>query len=284
MIGKNRSDAAGLLEPWEVGILSPSTQTPPAQAEKRCAAGAQSVERALYLLQMIGEEDGPVSLPVLCERTGLNRTTVWRLLSTLEKYHFLCRNPKTKDYDLGYGATMLCTAPQRRYATLIRRAQPAMERLVEHTQESLVLSVPHAGGTLVVYQMDSPLSIRLKDYTNQITPLWNTSNGKVLLADLPPRELEHLLRQQPMSFSLQPVEDLEAVREAVRLTAQRGYGTVEGEWSMGENGISAPIYAGNQLVAFLGIGGPDTRFTHQDMEDVAPLLCSACTEIGADLL
>lgn len=186
MIGKNRSDTAGLLEPWEVGILSPSTQTPPAQAEKRCAAGAQSVERALYLLQMIGEEDGPVSLPVLCERTGLNRTTVWRLLSTLEKYHFLCRNPKTKDYDLGYGATMLCTAPQRRYATLIRRAQPAMERLVEHTQESLVLSVPHAGGTLVVYQMDSPLSIRLKDYTNQITPLWNTSNGKVLLADLPP--------------------------------------------------------------------------------------------------
>ena len=266
MIGKNRSDAAGLLEPWEVGILSPSTRTPPAQAEKRCAAGAQSVERALYLLQMIGEEDGPVSLPVLCERTGLNRTTVWRLLSTLEKYHFLCRNPKTKDYDLGYGATMLCTAPQRRYATLIRRAQPAMERLVEHTQESLVLSVPHAGGTLVVYQMDSPLSIRLKDYTNQITPLWNTSNGKVLLADLPPRELEHLLRQQPVSFSLQPVEDLEAVREAVRLTAQRGYGTVEGEWSMGENGISAPIYAGSQLVAFLGIGGPDTRFTHQDME------------------
>lgn len=264
--------------------MSESTQTPTAQAEKRGAAGAQSVERALHLLQMIGEEDGPVSLPVLCERTGLNRTTVWRLLSTLEKYHFLCRNPKTKDYDLGYGSTMLCTAPQRRYAALIRRAQPAMERLVNHTQESLILSVPHAGGTLVIYQLDSPLSIRLKDYTNQITPLWGTSNGKAALANLPPRELEQMLRQQPLGFSAEPVEDLEAVREELRRTAQQGYGTVEGDWSMGENAISAPIFADGQLVAFLGIGGPDTRFTRQDMVDVAPLLLSACAEIGAELL
>ena len=53
---------------------------------------------------------------------------------------------------------------------------------------------------------------------------------------------------------------------------------------MGENGCSAPSEAGGRLVAFLGIGGPGTRFTHQGMEEVAPLLCSACTEIGADLL
>lgn len=261
-----------------------SQTTNPTGEEKRPTGGAQAVERALQLLQMIGLEDGPISLPVLCERTGLNRTTVWRLLTTLEKYHFLCRNPKTKDYDLGYGATMLCTAPQRRYAALIRRAQPAMERLVEHTQESLILSVPHAGGTLVIYQLDSPLSIRLKDYTNQITPLWNTSNGKAALSTLPPRELEQMLRQQPLCFSSEPVEDLDSVREEIRRAAQLGYGTVEGDWNEGENAISAPIFAGGQLVAFLGIGGPDTRFTRQDMAEVAPLLLEACAEIGADLL
>lgn len=261
-----------------------SQTTNPSGEEKRPTGGAQAVERALQLLQMIGLEDGPISLPVLCERTGLNRTTVWRLLTTLEKYHFLCRNPKTKDYDLGYGATMLCSAPQRRYAALIRRAQPAMERLMEHTQESLILSVPHAGGTLVVYQLDSPLSIRLKDYTNQITPLWNTSNGKAALAALPPRELEQMLRQQPLCFSDRPVEDLDQVRDQVRQAAQLGYGMVEGDWNEGENAISAPIFAADQLVAFLGIGGPDTRFTRQDMVDVAPLLLSACAEIGADLL
>lgn len=261
-----------------------SQTTNPSAAESRSTGGAQSVERALQLLQMIGLEDGPISLPVLCERTGLNRTTVWRLLTTLEKYHFLCRNPKTKDYDLGYGATMLCTAPQRRYAALIRRAQPAMEQLVERTQESLILSVPHAGGTLVIYQMDSPFSIRLKDYTNQIMPLWNTSNGKAALAALPPRELEQMLRRQPLCFSAQPVADLDSVRAEIQQTARQGYGTVDGDWNEGENAISAPIFAGGQLAAFLGIGGPDTRFTRQDMLDAAPLLLSACADIGAELL
>ena len=263
--------------------MTQSTQPLPQREEAPKATGAQAVERAL-LLRLVGAQGGPISLQALCSRSGLNRTTAWRLLSTLEKHHFLDRNPSTKEYDLGFAATNLCITAQRRYAPLIRCAQGEMERLMEQTQESVLLSVLHMDGTVVIHQVDPPRSVRLRDYVDQEIPFLGTSNGKVALAYLSAQELDRFLRQPLAPTTQRTVADPEALRREVEETRRRGYGIVEGEWSLEENAISAPIVVEGELVAFLGIGGPSARFTRAEMERAAPALCQACRTVAAGLV
>ena len=264
--------------------MTQSIQPLPPREETPKATGAQAVERALLLLRLVGAQGGPVSLQTLCSRSGLNRTTAWRLLSTLEKHHFLDRNPSTKEYDLGFAATNLCITTQRRYAPLIRCAQEEMERLMEQTQESILLSVLHMDGTVVIHQVDPPRSVRLRNYVDQESPFLGTSNGKVALAYLSPQELERFLRQPMEPTTQRTVTEPEALLREVEETRRRGYGIVEGEWSLEENAISAPIVVEGELVAFLGIGGPSARFTRAEMERAAPALCRACRTVAAGLL
>lgn len=251
----------------------------PAPEGKRESGGAQAVDRALLLLRLVGEEKGPVSLQTLCARSGLNRTTVWRLLTCLEKNHFLARNPFTKEYDLGYAVSHLCALPQRRNAPLIRLVLPEMEQLMEQFQESVLLSVPCPGGTITICQIDPQRSVRLKDYVNQVTPLWGTSTGKVLLAHFPPKQLESFLCQPLSAFTPDTITDPELLRREIIQASSAGYATVDGEWSGEESGISAPILSCGEPVAVLGIGGPRTRLTHQVMKQIAPALCAACRKV-----
>ena len=64
-------------------------------------SGAQAVERALTILTLVAKSDAPLAVAEICARTGLNRTTVWRLLATLEEYRCIERDPFSRDYQAG---------------------------------------------------------------------------------------------------------------------------------------------------------------------------------------
>ena len=59
-------------------------------------------------------------------RCSLNRTTVWRLLSTLELHGLVERNPDTPRYHVGYEAIQIAAAAD--YDGLARRVRPMLER------------------------------------------------------------------------------------------------------------------------------------------------------------
>ena len=264
--------------------MSLSESPIPEGPKKKEGCAVQSVDRALLLLKLVCEHSGPVSIGELCASSGLNRTTVWRLLSTLEKNHFVDRSGNTKDYDLGIAATALCMEPQRRYAPLIRCAMPEMVPLMEQSQESVLLSVPHPAGTLIISQINPPQSIRLRDYVNLVTPLWNSSNGKVMLSYFSPAQLEQFLACQPADQKSPALKTPEHLRRDIEETARKGYGVVVGEFSQEENGISAPIFYNGSIIGFLGLGGPYSRFTPSRMELISAPLIDACHRIEAQLI
>lgn len=255
----------------------------PKQEKKQGVSGTQSVDRTLHLLELVAQY-GPISLHALCKHANLNRTTAWRLLAALEDHHFVERIPATKEYDLGFAASLLCTTQQRRYTPLIRCAQPFMEALMQESQETVMLSVCHFDSTSVIYQIDPPSSVHLKDYVNQPTPLWGTSNGKVTLAYFTPEEQSHFFSHPLTAFTKDTVIEPAVIKEELARVLSDGYAMVEGEWSLEENAIAAPILANGRLVASLGIGGPRFRFTKEHMLAIAPFLCQTATAIGACLL
>jgi len=158
------------------------------------SAGVQSVERALSLLQIISNSETPVSISEICSLSGLNRTTAWRLLLTLESCNYVERDPVSKNYEIGMAFTNVGLHLAEQYAPLLRIAYPSMKRLLDLAQESVLLAVPRFFGTLTISQLDPPQSVRLKDYTNTESSLIHSSTGKIVLANLPDNEVEAVIK------------------------------------------------------------------------------------------
>lgn len=250
-------------------------------ASEQSSNNIQSVDRALRLLTLISEQNGPLSLQQLCELSGLNRTTAWRLLGTLEAHGFIERNVFTKEYELGFAALRLSSGTERQYAPLIRKARPYLQELMEQSSESVLLSVPRFSGTVAIDQVDSPQSVCLKNYINIVTPLHCSSTGKVILSLLSEQELSDYLRRPLEAFTSRTITDPMLLRRQLTAAAHEGYATVVEELADGENGISVPILYRERPLAILSIGGPAFRLTAERMRELAPLLIAAGRRISA---
>ncbi len=63
----------------------------------------------------------------LATTTGLNRSTAWRLLATLDRHGLVERDPVTQRYSVGYAVLQMAAGGD--YDSLVRRARPVVERL-----------------------------------------------------------------------------------------------------------------------------------------------------------
>src|SRR5215211_6187801 len=100
----------------------------------------QSVDRAADLLRALAEHGGPASVPDLADRCGLNRSTAWRILGTLEHHGLVERDPATSRYTVGYAIVALAAAAG--HEPLVRRAHPHLRALAEACAETASLAVP----------------------------------------------------------------------------------------------------------------------------------------------
>jgi IclR family transcriptional regulator, KDG regulon repressor len=259
--------------------MKKNNELPNKEKNKQEASSVQAVGRALSLLQLVAESHNPISVGDLAEKSNMNRTTVWRLIGTLENYGYVERDPLTKGYQLGYAANRLA-AQATNYGSLIRRARKSMEKLREETQETVLLSVPKHYGTLTIDQIDPAHSIRLVDYVNAYLPLHCTSNGKLLLSLLPPEEVDILLDQPLEKITPFTITNRNQLLDEIDLVRRRGIATSVGELDENENGISAPIFdQRNNLVAFISVCGPSFRFTKEKMAELTDRLIGAAQEI-----
>lgn len=244
----------------------------------------QSVDRAISLLKLISKNSQPSLINKLTKETKLNRTTVWRILKTLESHDFVERDPFSQGYQLGFSAIQIGQNGSKQYESLIRRAGPAMEYLLEETQEAILLSVPRHISTVTVKQLNPLHSVLLIDYTNLSLPLHCTSNGKVFLSLLSLDELKILLKEPLEKYSEFTIADNAELKKELCRVRKDGYATVFGELSKSENGISAPIMSQNgSLIAFLSIAGPNFRFTKDKVFETVPQLFKAVREIELSL-
>lgn len=233
---------------------------------KQDSLTVQSVARALELLHLVAAYEGPMPLTELVEKSGYNRTTVWRLIGTLEEFNYVEKDPITKSYQLGIAAFQLSFKSIVPYESLIRKLRPLMEQLRDEVGESVLFSIPKGQGTITLEQIDAPHSVRLVDYVNAYLPLTCTSNGKLLLSTLPREDLEVLIGQSIEPKTPYTITDKNELLTEIEESRKSGVAIAIGELDENENGISTGIYnQSDELVGFLSICGPSFRFTKEEV-------------------
>jgi DNA-binding IclR family transcriptional regulator len=240
----------------------------------------QSVERAVALLKAAAAAPHPASVWELARTCGVNRSTAWRLLATLEAQGLVERDPVTQRYSLGYAILQMAAGGD--HDALVRRARPVVERLATTTGETASLAVAKRFELVYVDQVEAP-TVMSPNWLGRPAPLHATSSGKAFLAWLPPEERAALLTpgrlKRYTSTTITTRPQLEHELEAVR---RDGYSICVGELEETLWGVSAAVLNERERpVAIVTVWGPQHRVSRERLPEIGGYAVRAADEIKA---
>jgi IclR family acetate operon transcriptional repressor len=221
----------------------------PRQAARRVAA----VSRALSVLDALAA-GGELGTNELARRTGVNASTVSRLLATLASAGYVDQAENGR-YRLGIRLVQLGNAVVDRL-DLRELARPELERLVALVGETATLSVAGGHEAITVDFVQSPSSVQGVAQLGRPSVAHATATGKVLLAfggvGLPPGAIRR--------YTARTIADPRALAREVERVRVRGWADAVGEREDDLAAIAAPVRGSRgELAAIVGIQGPAAR-------------------------
>jgi len=242
------------------------------------AQRVQSVARAADLLKALGAHGGPATVFDLADRCGLNRSTAWRILATLEDEGLVERDPATGRYEIGYALVALGAAAG--HDPLVRRARPALRALAEACLETASLAVPRGMQLVYVDQVQAP-HVMAADWLGRATPLHATSTGKALLAWLSEDDIGAALPGRLERFTDTTITTRPVLRTELAQVRARGYAISRGELEPALWGVSAPVLDGGRPVAVVSVWGVESRIRARGLDALGARTLAAADEIAA---
>ncbi len=219
----------------------------------------QSVERAFAILRTVAQYPEGIGVTDIAVRTDLHKSTVSRLLSTLEEVTAV-----TRSHSSGYQLhpdflSLLGVSPFPQ--NLIALAQPFMWDLHVAVQEDVGLAIPDGDHVLYVDQVSGDQAVQVRDWTGERFPLHTTSTGKLLLAYQSAEFVARYLQRPLPAFTDKTLTHPDSIQAALTEIRTRGCDWSSGEFADDLNAMAAPIFdKENNVIAALNIYGPSFRF------------------------
>jgi len=243
----------------------------------------RAVERALDILLCFSRETPELSMTQIAEQVGMHKSTVHRLLATLENKRFLERDPLTGIYRPGIRLLQMA-ALALEHNDLRQLAAPLLRQLCEQHRENVNLTVLDGVDVVYLDVLESPQRVKLAASSGQRLPAFCTASGKAILAFLPEEEVQQILTKGMPKHTRHTIASPEDLFKNLRNARKLGFAISEQEYEDGINAIAAPILDRNHLpVASISIAGPSFRLSHERMLELGPLVTATAEEIAIRL-
>ena len=229
--------------------------------ENAAPGGVAAVDRALSLLAAFQDADAALSLAQLAERTRLYKSTVLRLLASLEHGGWVQREDDGR-YAVGAAVSRLYAVYEQSFS-LDKLVMPVLRALVKATGESAAYHVRQGRERLCLYRVDSPHPVRDHARAGDLLPLGKGAGGRVLVA-----------------FDAELGDWLKKDRNHYARVRADGYEALVGDRHSEIAGISAPVFRkGGELAAALTLTMPVHRYDERYVKNVL----EAARELSAKL-
>jgi IclR family pca regulon transcriptional regulator len=240
-----------------------------------------SLARGLAVIQGFSQRKRHMTVSQLSEKTGISRAAVRRCLYTLQKLglagsddsrHFYLR-PRI----LELGHSYLSSMP------LAMAAQPVLEHVSHLLHESC--SIATLDGLDIIYVARASVTriMSVDLCVGSRLPAYCTSMGRILLANLPPEELEACLaRVEFTPRTDRTVNNMEKLIQILKMVRRNRYCVVDQELEMGLRSMAVPIQnPAGKVVAALNVGAHAQRASIQEMQTrFLPHLLVAAQELS----
>jgi len=225
----------------------------------------KSLERGLAVIRAFDTEHSEMRLTEVAARTGLTRAAARRFLLTLVKLGYVHQEDgrfslRPRVLDLGYAYLSGLTFQEI--------AQPHMETLVREVNESSSISVLDDIEIVYVVRVQTRRIMTVTLAVGARLPAYATSMGRVLLASLPPDELESRLgRIELRKFTSHTLTTMDALREELDRVGRQGFAMVDQELEEGLRSAAVPIVDAKGSVAALNVSVHASRAGMHELRD-----------------
>ncbi len=242
----------------------------------------EALARGLDILASFGVDHRSMSLKEVADAAGLARPTARRLLLTLEELGYVRSGdgtfqltPRVLNLGMAYVSAL----------GLWDIARPHLESLVARIGESSSMAQLDGSDIVYVARVSVPKLIALRVEIGTHFPAVQTSQGKVLLAALPPDQVPAAL-SQPSRSGLPPYIGCspEQLRDELSEVRARGWALADEELAPGVRSVAVPVRDGTGAVrAAMNVTVHAAETTKQRLlHDHLPLLLTTAGEISAE--
>jgi len=236
-----------------------------------------SIIRASNVLKCFSGPKTHFRISELARHLGLDRSTTYRILLSLERTGFVEKDKEAGTYSLGLAALEIGNAYLRQM-DLIQVSKPIMAGLAQKVQETVHLAVLSGREIVYVDKVDSPRSLGVMSKIGQRAPAYCTALGKVLLANQPENELSSIITEIKFKpFTQNTITSKKNLIEELRRVRDQGYALDQKEYEEDVECIGAPVrdHLGNAIAA-LSISGPQKKIgTPQEKQFISHVIEAA---------
>jgi DNA-binding IclR family transcriptional regulator len=242
------------------------------------ARGTSVIVNAIAVLRCFSVEEPLLGVTEIAQRVGMHKSTVSRILATLEQEELVERDPDSRRFKLGLGLIAVA-GPLLAELEERRAAYPLLRRLTEQTAETSALMVWNGRESMCVEQIASPQQVK---HTAPLGARYHdafSASVQVFLSLEPEDRVRSLLRDGTVFYPGLDDAGLEAYVLRLGDVSRRGFATNYGESSLDEVGVAAPVYdhRGDTVAAVL-IPAPKFRVSPERLQTLGEA-CAATARL-----
>lgn len=234
----------------------------------------KSVDRALKIVKWVSANQN-MGVTEIARHIDINKSAVYRILSTLVKHGFIEKDPKTNRYKVGY-AFLGIASDLLESIDLRSEAMPFLKELEAMTNEVIHLVVYDQGEVVYIEKLEGNETLRMHSQVGRRAPMHCTGVGKAILAYLPRQMVSNILDQKGMpEHTATTIVDQEAFFHELEKVKRRGYAFDLEENEQGISCIAAPIFNHKkEIAAAISISGPTLRMTEERLDQLKDKITS----------
>ncbi|GED69351.1 IclR family transcriptional regulator [Brevibacillus reuszeri] len=242
----------------------------------------KSLDRALQIFEVLGSRRGGYGVTEISKEIGLNKTSVYRMLSTFVRHGYVEQD--AEKYKLGYKVLELSSALLESI-DLRTEAKPFLKELGNVTNEVIHLVVYDRGEVVYIEKLEGNETLRMHSKVGTRAPMHCTGFGKVIMAYLPSAEVAKIIDRQPMeAYTINTIVDKNELLENLQEIKRKGFAYDLEENELGISCIAAPIFEHTgKVVAAVSISGPTMRMTTERLAELQEHIMDIANKISGRL-
>jgi IclR family transcriptional regulator, KDG regulon repressor len=251
----------------------------------RETSGVKSLMKALRIMKLFRSDKPEWTARDIEMSLGYHKSSVQRIVSTLEKEGFIERSNETRGgFRLGPQMIYLSNVAAQG-VDLQKIARPSLERLTKQTKESAHLCVVDRSQCYYLDKIDSPQSIRIVTHIGQRLYLHCTGVGKALLSGMSTTEVDKIIDEQGLpKFTPNTITNRKSLLEELHRIREKGVSIDNEEFEIGLKCMAAPIFdSRGTVVAAMSFSGPLQRLTPELMDQYTKYIKGATLEVSTKL-
>ena len=242
------------------------------------------VSRAFKLLRAIAAGDSVTNMSDTARKLGLSRTTLIRLIATLEAEQMIEKRADGTGYKLGLGIAGL--AGQALVSSdIVQTGDPIIRRLAEQLSLSAHIGVLDGRHVLYVARRTPNVHLVSNVGIGSRLPAHATTLGRIILAFTPANDVSRLFN----GVRLEPATDktpttLAALRLQIEADHTAGIAWSDAHFEIGISSAAAPIFDRNGAIAgAINVTGPSASFTKARRSMIDAAIREAATQLSSGL-